>query len=99
MRAWIMLVAAALVMAGALGQSSQAQNAAQHFTGSIGGKSVRNSFDLQLAAGQIVTLTTSSSDNLDTVLTLNGPNGQRVAQNDDRSPTDLSSRIIYAPPA
>ena len=99
MRAWIMLVAVALVATSALSQSSEAQSAAQHFSGSIGGKSSRNSFELQLAAGQIVTLTTSSSANLDTVLTLNGPNGQRVAQNDDRSPTDLSSRIVYAPPA
>lgn len=97
MRALFMLVAVVLVT-GAVGQSSHAQNAAQHFSGTIGGKGGRNSFDVQLEAGQIVTLSTSSRTNLDTVLTLNGPNGQRVAQNDDRSPSDLSSRVVYAAP-
>ncbi|MBI3438023.1 MAG: PPC domain-containing protein [Proteobacteria bacterium] len=98
MRALFVVIAAAFVTTSAMGQTPQAQSATQHFSGTIGGKSSRNSFELQLAAGQIVTMTTSSSGNLDTVLTLNGPNGQRVAQNDDRSPTDLSSRIVYAPP-
>lgn len=99
MRAFIMLIAAALITGGALGPSSQAQSAAQHFTGTLGGKSSGNVFPIQLEAGQVVTLTTSSRGNVDTVLTLNGPNGQRVAQNDDRSQSDLSSRIVYAPTA
>ena len=52
------------------------------------------SFDLDLRAGQIVTLTAGGE--VDTVLTLYGPDGREVAQNDDVEPGDLSSRIIHA---
>ncbi|WP_296815035.1 DVUA0089 family protein [Brevundimonas sp.] len=52
------------------------------------------SFDLDLRAGQIVTLTAGGE--VDTILTLYGPDGREIAQNDDVEPGDLSSRIIHA---
>ncbi|MGQ0533166.1 MAG: DUF6055 domain-containing protein [Caulobacteraceae bacterium] len=64
-------------------------------TGNITSHAPRASFELQLEAGQVVTLTTSSAENLDTVLALNGPNGRRVAENDDQQQGVLSSRIVY----
>ena len=67
-RAFIAFVAIVLTTASAVGQTAD-----QRLTGSLTGRSARAAFDLQLEAGQIVTLTTSSSESLDTVLTLNGP--------------------------
>lgn len=91
MRALISFVALALMTTAAA-----AQTEAQHFTGAISARAPRASFDLNLQAGQIVTVTTSSEKNLDTILTLNGPNGRQVAQNDDEQPGVLSSRVVYA---
>jgi hypothetical protein len=68
----------------------------QRFTGALTRAAPRASFNLQLEAGQIVTLTTSSTANLDTVLTLNGPGGRQVAQNDDQQQGILTSQIVYA---
>jgi hypothetical protein len=48
-----------------------------------------------LQAGQVVTISTSSAENLDTVLALNAPNGRRVAENDDEQQGVLSSRVVY----
>lgn len=90
-RASFVFVALVLMTASASGQTPSGQ----HFTGALTASAPRASFELQLEAGQIVTLTTSSADNLDTVLTLNGPNGRRVAENDDQQPGILSSRIVY----
>lgn len=59
----------------------------------------RATFDLQLEAGEVVTLTADSSEGLDTVLVLTGPAGRRVAENDDEAPGILSSRIVYVAPA
>ena len=52
------------------------------------------SFELDLQAGQIVTLT--AGGDVDTVLTLYGPDGREIAQNDDVAQGDLSSRIVHA---
>ena len=75
--------------------SAVGQTRSQHFEGAIGPGTPRVSFELQLEEGQIVTLTTSSSANVDTILTLNGPNGRQVAQNDDEQQGVLTSRIVY----
>ncbi len=89
MRACIAFIALIVVTA-----SAAAQTRDQHLTGNLTSRAPRASFQLQLEAGQIVTLRTESSENLDTVLTLNGPNGQRIAENDDEQPGILSSRIV-----
>jgi hypothetical protein len=68
---------------------------ALHFTGAIGADAPRASFEFELGAGQIVTLTTTSAQNVDTILTLNGPNGARIAQNDDYAVGALGSRILH----
>jgi len=76
--------------------SAVAQTTAdQHLTGSLTARAPRASFTLDLQEGQVVTLTTSSSENLDTVLTLNGPDRRRVAENDDQQQGVLSSRIVH----
>lgn len=90
MRACIAFFALVLVAASAAAQTSN-----QNLTGELTSRAPRATFEVQLQAGQVVTLTTSSSENLDTVLTLNGPNGRRVAENDDVAPGILSSRIVY----
>jgi hypothetical protein len=77
--------------ASAAGQTSTGQ----HLTGRLTANAPRVAFEIQLEAGQIVTLTTSSAENLDTVLTLNTPRGRQLAQNDDQQPGILSSRIVY----
>jgi hypothetical protein len=52
-----------------------------------------------LEAGQLVSLTTVSNENLDTILTLMGPNGKTVAENDDQQADVLTSRIVFMPTA
>jgi hypothetical protein len=93
MRALIAFVAIVLMTASAAGQSS----AARDFEGNLNSRDARATFEISLEAGQIVTLTTSSPTNLDTVLTLNGPDGRRVAENDDQQMGVLSSRIVHVP--
>jgi len=88
-RACIAFIALIVVTA-----SAAAQTRDQHLTGNLTSRAPRASFQLQLEAGQIVTLRTESSENLDTVVTLNGRNGQRIAENDDEQPGILSSRIV-----
>lgn len=91
MRASLTFIVLMLLAASATAQTPADQN----LTGSLTSRAPRASFQLQLQAGQIVTLTTSSRENLDTVLTLNGPNGRQVAQNDDVEQGVLQSRIVY----
>lgn len=90
MRVLVSLVALALMTTSAVGQTSGAQNLA----GAVSARTPRVSFQVQMEAGEIVTLTTSAA-NLDTVLTLNDPRGQRVAENDDVQQGVLTSRIVY----
>lgn len=89
-RALMTFIALVLMTSAAAGQTP----AAQHFAGAISARAPRATFALDLQAGQIVTLTTSSTKNLDTILTLNDPNGRQVAQNDDEQPGVLSSRVV-----
>lgn len=89
-RAYVTLIALALMTASAAGQTAD-----RSFTGSLTTRAPSASFELQLEAGQIVTLTTSSDENLDTVLALSGPNGRQIAANDDQQPGVLSSRIVH----
>jgi hypothetical protein len=91
MRVLVSLVALALMTTSAVGQT----NGAQNLTGAVSARTPRVSFQVQLEAGEIVTLTTSSSANLDTVLALTDPRGQRVAENDDVQQGILTSRIVY----
>ncbi|MDX2277798.1 MAG: DVUA0089 family protein [Hyphomonadaceae bacterium] len=74
-------------------------SAQQRLTGRISAATRSVSFPVQLQANQIVTLTTSSSENFDTVLTLRNPGGRNVAENDDQEPGVLSSRVVYVAPA
>lgn len=87
----------ALLLAG-LCASAQAQterSERREFAGELSATSPRISFPLRLNAGQVVTLTTSSDRNVDTILTLAGPDGRALATNDDSEPGVLSSRIVY----
>lgn len=52
-------------------------------------------FRIELEAGSIVTLTTSSDENFDTILAVSGPNGQLIDQNDDMGPESLQSRVVF----
>lgn len=90
MRILIAFAAIVLMTASAAGQTAD-----QRLSGNLSGRNARATFNLQLEAGQIVTLTTSSRQNLDTVLALNAPGGRQVAQNDDQEAGVLSSRIVY----
>ncbi|MBL8536099.1 MAG: pre-peptidase C-terminal domain-containing protein [Hyphomonadaceae bacterium] len=95
MRAYLASVAFVLLSASALGQTPPSE---QRLSGQITARAPRASYDLDLQAGQVVTLTTSSSDNLDTVLSLIATGGKPVAENDDQQPGVLSSRIVFMPP-
>lgn len=76
--------------------SAVAQTSAdQHLTGNLTARAPRASFTFDVQQGQVVTLTTSSNENLDTVLTLNGPDRRRIAENDDQQQGVLSSRIVH----
>ncbi|OLF81368.1 hypothetical protein AWH62_01465 [Maricaulis sp. W15] len=57
----------------------------------------RATTEIQLEAGQAVTVSTQPSGGFDTMLELLGPDGRTVAENDDREPGDLSSQLIYVP--
>ena len=63
--------------------------------GSVTEAAPRSVSEITLEAGQLVTLTTASADGLDTILTLVGPDGQTLAENDDREPGILTSQIIH----
>ncbi len=67
----------------------------QEFVGELTNGRPSASFDIPLEEGDIITLTTSSDDGLDTVLVLNGPDGVAVAENDDVGGGVLTSRIVY----
>lgn len=91
--ACLSLVVLALGGAGLVSQTA-AQPAATH-SGELTAQAPRASYEVTLQAGQVVTLTTDTDTNLDTVLTLIGPDGEPVAQNDDDASGDLTSEIVY----
>jgi hypothetical protein len=64
------------------------------FDGELTADEPAATFELELEAGQIVTLVTATDDDLDTVLTLLNPDGDVVAENDDAD-GETTSRIIY----
>jgi len=89
-----------LVLCGLVGTGAAAQSPAdQVFTGELTADAARAGFEIQLEAGQVVTLTTASNDRLDTILTLTGPDGQLIDENDDYQMGDLSSRLVHLPAA
>lgn len=65
------------------------------YNGTLTDRMGRGQHVINLQAGQIVTLTAFGPSGLDTVLSLRGPNGRVLAENDDVAPGDLSSRIVY----
>jgi len=69
------------------------------YPGAVTAETPNAEFGLNLDAGELVTLTTSSTDGFDTVLVLLGLDGKPIAENDDRAPGVLSSQIIYMPSA
>src|SRR5690606_37753854 len=82
-----------LLAATALSSAGYAQPA-QEREGELTAEAPSASFDVELETGEIVTLTASGE--VDTILTLYGPDGREIARNDDVAPGDLSSRITYA---
>lgn len=56
-------------------------------------------FQIDLSDGQLVTLTTRSESNFDTVLRVTDASGQTLAENDDYSGGGLQSQVIFQPPA
>ena len=56
-------------------------------------------FPISLEAGELVTLTTDSEENFDTILSIVGPGGRTLAENDDIAPGVLQSQIVFQAPA
>lgn len=75
--------------------SAQAQTERRTLTGELTATAPRASFPIRLEAGEVVTLTTSSTGNVDTVLALVGPDGRTRAENDDVAQGVLTSRIVH----
>ena len=66
------------------------------YTGMLGADTREQSYPVELTAGQTVMIVADAiTDDLDTVLTLNGPDGYPVAMNDDRGGGTLNSAIAY----
>jgi hypothetical protein len=64
--------------------------------GAINNNTPSETYDLDLAIGDIVTITTEvTSGNLDTTLSLTDPTGRVIATNDDRGDGTYNSQIIY----
>lgn len=80
-----------------LGSVGHAQTASQ-FSGELTRRAPASSFPLDLRAGQIVTLSTTSDSGLDTVLTIYGPDNRQIAFNDDAGGA-LTSQIVFVAPA
>lgn len=93
-----LITAFAALSLASLSANSLAQPA-REFSGVLTQQQSRATFSFDLSEGQIVTLSTSSETGLDTVLSLSGPNGRQIAENDDAEPGDLSSRIVLRAPA
>lgn len=91
MRTSVALAALLLAVSGA----SVAAQPGPNYEGELTSRSLSAEYSLDLAAGQIVTLTAFGPAGLDTMLSLRGPDGREVAANDDVAMGDLSSRIIY----
>ncbi|WP_300526833.1 DUF6055 domain-containing protein [Maricaulis sp.] len=103
------LMAPAAFGMAALGASSCADAAPHHqhghgasdsegIAGSVTEAAPEFTHTFELEAGQVVTLTTQSDENFDTVLTLSGLGGKPITQNDDADPTTLQSLILFAVP-
>ena len=58
----------------------------------------RVEFEIDLSDGQLVTLTTVSDSNFDTILRVLDANGRMLDENDDYSGGGLQSQIIFQPP-
>lgn len=92
------IIVACLAIFGLLAAGAIAQAPADRvFSGELTENAPQAIFEVQLEAGQIVTLTTDSTTHLDTILMLTGPNGQVLAENDDRIPGVLTSQLVYVP--
>ena len=79
--------------------SAMAQTAAEDVRpGTVSEAQPSADFQIDLTGGQLVTLTTRSDTNFDTVLRVTGTNGRTLAENDDYSGGGLQSQIIFQPP-
>ncbi|MEE2565080.1 pre-peptidase C-terminal domain-containing protein [Hyphobacterium marinum] len=67
--------------------------------GEVSAEQPRADFELDLSEGQMVTLTTRSDTNFDTVLQVLDANGRVLAENDDYAGGGLQSQVIFQPPA
>lgn len=65
------------------------------FSGEVTEANSKVSFEFEAEAGSLITVSTSSMDNFDTVLSVNAPDGRMLAENDDADGT-LQSRIVFA---
>jgi len=68
------------------------------YDGEVGDDAPKGGITFDLRAGQVYTISTSSETGLDTVLALIGPDGRQLAENDDRGPGDLLSRLVIMAP-
>lgn len=77
----------------------QAQDAdrTQRYGGLLDNVVAEKSYEVQLSAGEhvLITATALPNSDIDTYLTLYGPNGEQVAENDDRSLSTYDSAILY----
>ncbi len=92
MRQRFVFLALLLIAAGA---SAEAQPNRRTLSGELTATAPRATFPIRLEAGEVVTLTTSSTANVDTVLALVGPDGRTRAENDDVAQGVLTSRIVH----
>jgi hypothetical protein len=73
---------------------------AQLFEGEIDEDNEEETFEFDVAEGQTIFIETETTDgDLDTIVTLYDSEGDRVAENDDRSRQTLNSAIVYTSPS
>lgn len=88
------LAAVSLMVALSAGCAMAQESETETLSGDVTADRPQVDFPITLEAGDIVTLTTSSAENFDTVLSLTGPNGALIAENDDHGES-LQSQIIH----
>lgn len=92
----VIVMAGLACMAGCAGAQSTPEDV---LAGEVTEAQPQVDFPLMLDAGDIVTVTTSSAENFDTILALTGPDGRLLAENDDMSPGTLQSQIVLQVPS
>lgn len=89
----------ALVLAGVTAPAFALQDEPQTVSGELIDESSRWTHAFTLSADEIVTLTTRSTDDLDTILSIAREGGKPLAENDDMGDGRLQSRIVFQAPS